>query len=293
MLYLLNYFPAPAKINRIKLPIFRLSGGRIAVVLPAVWFAFSTVAFSQKTDDMKFVGVDELMLTGQGFAESHVKYGRLPAAMEKAFRPCTIRVQTAPVLPYAFRPTDHNAQWTDHFAQWIDHCAQWTDHCAQWIDHFAQWIDHCAQWIDHNAQWTDHNAQWTDHCAQWTDHCTQWIDHCAQWIDHNAQWIDHFAQWIDHFAQWIDHNAQWIDHNAQWIDHCARWIDHNARWIDHNNSTAIAVGWTVSGNNTMEFRRRKANEEKKTVSPHTVLQSEINPLSLFGKLKSHNSSNTV
>jgi hypothetical protein len=61
--------------------------GKIAVILLTVWFTFSATAFSQKTDNMKFVSVDELMLTGQGFAESHVKYGRLPAAMEKEFRP--------------------------------------------------------------------------------------------------------------------------------------------------------------------------------------------------------------
>jgi lysophospholipase L1-like esterase len=60
---------------------------RIAVILPVIWFAFSVTAFSQNADDMKFVSVDELMLTGQGFTESYVKYGRLPAAMEKKFRP--------------------------------------------------------------------------------------------------------------------------------------------------------------------------------------------------------------
>jgi lysophospholipase L1-like esterase len=52
-----------------------------------VCLTFSVTAFSQKTEEMKFVNVDNLMLTGQGFAESYVKYGRLPADMEKDFRP--------------------------------------------------------------------------------------------------------------------------------------------------------------------------------------------------------------
>jgi hypothetical protein len=66
--------------------ILRISR-KTAVILLTVWFTFSTAVFSQKIDSMKFVSVDGLMLTGQGFAESHVKYGRLPAAMGKVFRP--------------------------------------------------------------------------------------------------------------------------------------------------------------------------------------------------------------
>ncbi|MDR0714528.1 MAG: SGNH/GDSL hydrolase family protein [Bacteroidales bacterium] len=60
---------------------------KTGVIVLTVWITFPTVAVSQKTDNMNFVSVDKLMLIGQGFAESHVKYGRLPAAMEKEFRP--------------------------------------------------------------------------------------------------------------------------------------------------------------------------------------------------------------
>jgi lysophospholipase L1-like esterase len=52
-----------------------------------MWLTFSVTVFSQKTEEMKFVGVDDLMLIGQGFAKNCVKYGRLPVDMEKEFRP--------------------------------------------------------------------------------------------------------------------------------------------------------------------------------------------------------------
>jgi hypothetical protein len=62
-----------------------LSGSMILML--CLLFCSRATLFAQKADDMKFVGVDELMLIGQGFSESHVKYGRLPANMEKEFRP--------------------------------------------------------------------------------------------------------------------------------------------------------------------------------------------------------------
>jgi hypothetical protein len=67
---------------------------KTGVIVLTVWFTFSAAAVSQKTDNMNFVSVDELMLIGQGFAESHVKNGRLPVAMEKEFRPALYNLGT-------------------------------------------------------------------------------------------------------------------------------------------------------------------------------------------------------
>ncbi|MDR1291234.1 MAG: SGNH/GDSL hydrolase family protein [Planctomycetaceae bacterium] len=80
-------------INRRNLirPFYARIAGRFlcgrVILLLCFLICSRAMLFAQKAEDMKFVDVDELMLIGQGFAESHVKYGRLPADMEKEFRP--------------------------------------------------------------------------------------------------------------------------------------------------------------------------------------------------------------
>jgi lysophospholipase L1-like esterase len=98
----------------------------MAVLLPVIWFAFFVSAFSQKADDMKFVSVDELMLTGQGFAESHVKYGRLPAAMEKEFRPalCDLGANSAGIaVRFSSNSTAIAVRWTVRGDHTMNHMA--------------------------------------------------------------------------------------------------------------------------------------------------------------------------
>lgn len=99
---------------------------QVTVILLAVCFASSAFVFSQKTDNMKFIDVDSLMLTGQGFAESHVKYGRLPADMETEFRPalCSLGANSAGLaVRFASNSTAIAIKWTVRDDNTMNHMA--------------------------------------------------------------------------------------------------------------------------------------------------------------------------
>jgi hypothetical protein len=58
----------------------------IGIALLTVLVMLPATVFGQKQEDMKFVSIDSLMIIGQGFAQSHVKYGRLPESLVPELR---------------------------------------------------------------------------------------------------------------------------------------------------------------------------------------------------------------
>ncbi len=58
----------------------------IGTVLLTALVLLPATVFGQKQEDMKFVSIDSLMIIGQGFAQSHVKYGRLPESLVPELR---------------------------------------------------------------------------------------------------------------------------------------------------------------------------------------------------------------
>ncbi|MDP3452998.1 MAG: SGNH/GDSL hydrolase family protein [Bacteroidales bacterium] len=58
-----------------------------AFMLIAAAIVFMPLSISAQTaEEMKFVNIDQLMIIGKGFEESHVKYGRVPAALKGELR---------------------------------------------------------------------------------------------------------------------------------------------------------------------------------------------------------------
>ena len=58
--------------------------GFVLVLTAAMFLPF--YANAQKQEEMKFVNVDDLMIIGKGFQESHVKYGRVPLSLVPELR---------------------------------------------------------------------------------------------------------------------------------------------------------------------------------------------------------------
>ncbi|MDR2037955.1 MAG: SGNH/GDSL hydrolase family protein [Bacteroidales bacterium] len=84
----------------------------------------SSALNAQQLEDLKYVNADDLMLIGKGFENAHVKYGRLPASMEKEFRKELISLgknTSGIAVRFSTNSTAIAARWTVIANVYMDH----------------------------------------------------------------------------------------------------------------------------------------------------------------------------